>query len=176
MLIKNAQLWYVKMDPKKPNAMFDKENPTWEIQMRTDSKKEAAEWKAANLKVKAEIPEEGKPYWKCNVKRKSFKSNGDPIEAPKLVNGKLSDIDPNTVGNGSIGDVQIFQYEYDMIGKEGKRVKGIASMLKGVMLKKHIVYVPQPHEDDFELSDTEVVQPPSEEEAEDPSTEVEETF
>jgi len=37
-IINNASIWFAKLDPKRPNNKFNKTNPTWECQIRTESK------------------------------------------------------------------------------------------------------------------------------------------
>ena len=48
-ILKNVELFYPRLDPKKPNSKFNKENPTWEVQIRTRDKKVKAEWVKLNL-------------------------------------------------------------------------------------------------------------------------------
>lgn len=153
-LIKNAELHFVKCDPKRPNAKFNKKNPTWEVQIRTTDKNQRKEWEAMGLPVKAVVPDEGAPYWKVNLRKKSFKESGEAAKPVNVVNGQLDDIDPNTIGNGSIGHVRIYQYEYNNEGTQG-----IASILMAIQVVRHILYVAQPREDDFEMTETEVIAP-----------------
>jgi hypothetical protein len=154
-LIKDAELFFAKLDPKRPNAKFNEEQPTWEVQIRTRDKKKAEVWKKElHLKVVTDTDADEKTFYKVNLKRKSKKKDGTPLTPVKVVNGALDDVDPNSIGNGSIGDVQIFQYDYEVNKK-----KGIASMLKAIQLKKHIVYTPPKRDDDFEMTDTETVTP-----------------
>ena len=54
------------------------------------------------------------------------------------------------IGNGSMGNIRLFQYEY---GEEGK----IASMLMAIQITKLNEYIPKPAEDEFEMTETEVV-------------------
>ena len=153
-IIKNAELWYTKLDPKKPNASFNKEQPTWEVQIRTRSKAQMTEWKGLGLKPKMDEDQDGKAFWRVNLKKKSKKKDGEAVAPVKVVNGALEDVDPKSIGNGSIGDVRVFQYDYDVGGKQG-----LATMLMAIQLKKHIVYEPPASEDDFEMTETETVRP-----------------
>ena len=160
-MIKSAEIWYTKLNPKRPNAKYNKKNPTWEIQIRTYSPATKKAWEAMNLNCTAVLPEEEgeKPYWRVNLKKKSLDKDGEPAKPVKIVDGQLNEIDPDTIANGSIGNIRIFQYEYDNDGD-----KGIASMLMAIQLTKHIVYVPKPRDDDFEMTDTEVIAGEGEEE------------
>jgi hypothetical protein len=80
------------------------------------------------------------------------KRNGEAQNPVTLVGGDLSAIDPNTLGNGSIGNVRLYQYDYDVNGK-----KGIASMLMAVQITTLKEYTPKPREDDFKMTEMEVI-------------------
>jgi hypothetical protein len=71
-----------------------------------------------------------------------------------VINGKMVPIDPNSIGNGSLANVRIFQYEYT---NETTNKKGIASVLMGIQVTKHIVYVPKARDDDFGETNNEVI-------------------
>jgi len=153
-ILKDVELYFCRLDPKRPNDKYNKEQPTWEIQIRTKNKAQAAEWKKLNINVKTETDENDKVYYKANIKKKSKKKEKDgslsDVQPVTVLNGSLETIDPNSIGNGSVGNIRIFQYPY---GDDGK----IASMLMAVQVTKHVVYVPKPREDDFDMVDTEVV-------------------
>lgn len=152
-ILKNVELFYPRLDPKKPNAKFNKEQPTWEVQIRTRDKKVKAEWAALNLKPKTVEDDDGKVFYSVTLRKKSKKkekdgtySNAQPV---KVLDGGLNDINPMSIGNGSVGNVRIFQYEY---GEEAK----IASMLMAVQITKLNEYIPKASDDDFEMTETEV--------------------
>ena len=153
-IIKDCSIWFAKLDPKRPNSKFNKKNPTWELQIRTNDKNVKKEWEALGLGVKPVVPDEGEPYFRVNLRKKSIKEDGEPASYVKVVDGNLKDVDPNTVGNGSIGNIRIFQYKYKNDGKEGT-----ASVLMGIQLTRHILYKAKPRDDDFEETETEVVAP-----------------
>lgn len=171
-MLKNCEIHHVKCDPKHPNANFNKKNPTWEVQIRTANPEQRDEWIAQNLKPKLMVykegtkddngediggmpilNEEGKRQWRVNLKKKSITKDGEKASPVKVVTGGLDDVDPNTVGNGSIAHVRIYQYEYTADGK-----KGIAHVLMGIQLKRHKVYVPKARDDDFEAEDMETIE------------------
>lgn len=156
-IIKDCELWFCKLDPKRPNNKFNKQNPTWECQIRTTDKAVKKAWEEMQLAVKAVVPDEGVPYFRVNLRKKSIKEDGEKASPIKVINGKLEDIDPTSIGNGSIGNIRIFQYEYPK--KDGS--KGIASVLMGVQVTKHIVFVQKPRSDEFGETDTEVIEPNS---------------
>ncbi len=152
-IIRDCEIWFAKLDPKRPNAKYNKKNPTWECQIRTTSKEVKKSWEAMNLSVKAVLPDEGAPYYRVNLRKKSIKEDGEAAGPVKVVNGGLEDIDPNTIGNGSIGNIRIFQYEYP----KDDKTKGIASVLMGIQITKHIVYKAKARDDDFDMTETETV-------------------
>jgi len=151
-IIKNVEMYFAKLNPKRPNAKFNKKNPTWEVQIRTTDKAQSKEWEKLGLSVKAFIPDDGAPFYRVNLRKKSIKEDGEPSSPVSIVDGKLNPVDPDTIGNSSVGNIRVFQYEYTSEGK-----KGIASVLMAVQLTKHLVYTPPARDDDFEETETEMV-------------------
>ena len=168
MILNDCEIWFAKVDPNRPNAKFNRENPTWELQIRTQDKEQKRDWEEKGLIVKPVVPDEGEPYFRVNLRKKSIKVDGEPSSPIKVVDTKLQPVDPNSIGNKSIGNIRIFQYEYTT--KTGQ--PGIVSVLMGVQLTKHIIYNPPPRDDEFTELDrnTEVIEPPSEEESEEASS------
>ena len=150
-ILKNVELWFAKLDPKKPNAMFDKEYPTWEVQIRTRDRAQASSWKELKISVKPDEDDDG-VFYKATLKKKSKKRNGEAQNPVTLVGGDLSPVDPNKLGNGSVGNVRIYQYEYNVAGRTG-----IASMLMAVQVTKLKEYEPKPREDELEMTNMEVI-------------------
>jgi hypothetical protein len=164
-ILKNVEIWFPKLDPKRPAKVFNPENPTWEVQIRTTNKAQKIEWEQHHIKVKAvrEDPsdEESKIlYYKAGLKKKSLKEGkvkgvfDEPSVPVELVDGRGNPVDPNTVGNGSIANIRIFEKDYVYQGKEG-----ISAMLVGIQLIKHVVWVGKPMEEFEDVFDTETVMP-----------------
>jgi hypothetical protein len=171
-ILKNVEIHFVHCDPKRPQKKFNPTNPTWECQLRTKDKAVKDEWLALNLRVKPVMDENDVvTHYRVNLKKKSLKVSGpkekpvyEPAPPVQVINGKGADVDPNTIGNGSIANVRIFQHDYVYEGK-----KGIKSILMAIQLVKHIVYVPKPMED-FGEAETETIMPDPEDEEEDRAT------
>jgi hypothetical protein len=156
MIISNVELFFCKLDPERPSARFNKVNPTWEVQIRTKDKDIRNDWIAAGMNVTSVVPDVGDLYFRVNLRKKSIREDGTPADPVEVVDGKLNPIDPNTIGNGSIGNVKIHQYTYT---KEGGG-KGTASILNKVQVTKHLVYVPRAYDEDFtDVGETEVFMP-----------------
>jgi hypothetical protein len=79
-------------------------------------------------------------------------------------------LDPKIIGNSSIADVRIYQYDYSFKQK-GTTIEGTASVLMAVKLKKLVKYTPKDREE-FEKDDFEVVDPDNEDEGEDDGSHV----
>lgn len=167
-ILKNAEMWFAKLDPKHPNARMNKQNPTWELQLRTSNVEQKKEWENLGFKPKLIVGKEGeenegepiltpegKKQWRINLKKKSLNKDGEPAAPVKVVNGHLEEIEPNTLGNGSIGNVRIYQYEYT----KADGTQALAAVLMGIQVTRHVVYTPKPREDDFEMTETETVNP-----------------
>jgi hypothetical protein len=150
-ILKDCELYFAKLNPNKPNAMFDKENPTWEVQIRTRDKAKAKQWKEMSINVKPDEDDAGM-FYKATIKKRSKKRDGADQNPVQLVGGDLSEINPDKLGNGSVGNVRIYQYPYNVAGREG-----IASMLMAVQVTTYKEYEPKPREDDFEMVDMQVV-------------------
>jgi hypothetical protein len=170
-LLKNCEVYFCKLDPKHPNAKFNKAKPTWEVQIRTTDTKQKKEWEELGLKSRLIVEKEGsenegdpilrdgKKEWRFNLQKKSITKDGEKASPVKVVNAKLEEINPNSIGHGSVANIRIFQYEYVNDGK-----KGIASVLMGMQVVKHIVYTPKPRDDDFEETEGETIVPEGSEE------------
>ena len=143
IILSNVELFFAKLDPKNPNSRFDQENPTWEVQIRTKDKAVAKSWKENNLRVNPDENDDG-VFYRTNLKKKSKKRDGSDMKPVNVVAGDLSAIDPATIGNGSLANLSVFQYEYNVGGKEG-----IASMLMGVQITMLNEYTPRPKEGGF---------------------------
>jgi hypothetical protein len=143
IILSNVELFFAKLDPANPNSRFDKENPTWEVQIRTKDKAVAKSWKEQNLRVTPDENDDG-VFYRTNLKKKSKKRDGSDMAPVNVVAGDLSPVDPSTIGNGSIANLSVFQYDYNVSGKEG-----VASMLMGVQITTLNEYKPAPKQGGF---------------------------
>ena len=157
-ILQNVEIHYIHLDPKRPNATFNKANPTWEIQIRTRDKAQKKEWEAMGIRVKIEEPDDAPLFYKANLNKKSFtqqKSEANPnpemADPVTVVDGKRNPIDPNTIGNGSIANIRVFQRDH--YSDPDKKV----CILMGVQVTKLVKYVPKPRGFDDEFGETETV-------------------
>ena len=134
IVIRNAELFWAKLDPDAPVNPFNAAYPHWEIQIRTRNKSEAKDWKDQELKVTPKEDTDGILY-QVNLKAKAFMRDGTPRKPPKIVDGQLMPLDGTTIGNGSIGNVQLDTYEYTLNGKTGTGFS-----IKGIQVTKLVEY------------------------------------
>jgi len=126
-LIQNVELNWARLD--KPVAPFGTDQ--FELQIATTDKSVANEWSSNHLNVKEK---DGKHT--VSLKRKAVKADGSPNGAPRVVNGDKSPYDfesQGLIGNGSVGNVIIYQYPYEVMGK-----KGIGNSLTAIQVVKHV--------------------------------------
>jgi len=150
-ILKNVELFYCKLDPASPNSRFDTENPTWETQIRTRNKAQAKSWKDMSIRVTPDEDDKG-VFYRANLKKKSKKRDGSDQNPVQVVSGDLSPINTLGIGNGSIANVRVYQYDYNVGGKEG-----IATMLMAVQITELHEYSPKSRDDDFEMVETKVI-------------------
>jgi|VirMetMinimDraft_7_1064189.scaffolds.fasta_scaffold24687_3 hypothetical protein len=141
VIVRDVELYWAKLvKPVEPFGTLQ-----WELQMRTRDKDEAKKWKEDfYLNTKTEEDDEG-VFYKTNVKRKALKKDGDQNTAPDVLDNAKAAIDGNKVGNGSTGNVMLFQYPYDVGGR-----KGVASILSKVQVTDLKEYTPST-ETDFDV-------------------------
>jgi hypothetical protein len=155
-ILKNIPMQWVKLDPNRPAPAFGDGGPKWEFQAVTKNKAQADEWKAANISVKL-IELDGGMAWKASFRKSTTKKDGTPNKPVEVKNGFLQPMDPNTIGNGSVCNVRVFQYEYEVKAENGKGgKKGISTMLMEVQVTKLVEYKAQPGES-FDVEQMEVI-------------------
>mgnify|MGYP003647786119 FL=1 len=116
----------------------------WEIQIATTDKKVADEWENNYFKVK--FDKEGKKYT-VNLKRKVYRADGSENKPVRVVDASVKQIDATNLGNGSMGNVLVYQYPYETAGRTG-----VAASLTAVQVIKFEEYTGGG--EDFEVVDT----------------------
>jgi len=152
MIINNAELWFIRLDPTKPNNKFNKENPTWEVQVRTASKEVKKEWEKNGLQLRAVVPDDGDIYFRTNLRKSQFKADGTKAEPVSVVDGDLQPLDPNIIGDGSVGNIRVYQYTYEI-----NKIPTVANILMAVQitkLKKKEPYI----REDFKKEEMEIIE------------------
>ena len=127
-MIADAELNWARLDT--PVNPFGTEQ--YELQVATTDAAKAAEWKANHLNVK-----EKEGVFTASLKRKAKKADGSDNGKVRVVDAAKAPIENvRSLGNGSRGNVIVFQYPYEAMGR-----KGIASSLTAVQVTDFVEYV-----------------------------------
>ena len=120
MLLNNVSISWVKFDPMNPDMGFDKKSAQYSCTVSTTSKTEAQLWKEASINVKP-VEENGTVTYKTTLKKKIFldADGKNSTKPPAVVDKQLQPIDPSSIGNGSVGNVQVRLKPYEYMGKTG---------------------------------------------------------
>jgi len=145
VIVKDVELHWAKLET--PVDPFKTGEKLWEVQIRTADEEVAKKW-AKEYYINAKKDDEG--FWKANVKRKELNGKGETNKAPDVLGRSNQPISASNIGNGSIGDLKLFQYPYDVAGR-----KGVASMLSAVRITDLKEYAPT-SDVDFDVIDTPV--------------------
>jgi hypothetical protein len=128
-VVRGVELFWVKCDIDNPDRYQGKGSAKWTVQFRVKTKKQKEELeKEYGFKFSPVEGEDGKLVYKSSISRFAFKADAtgeenlkDPNEPVKVIGGNLAALDPNTVGNGSVGNIS-FYFKDD---KSGRTLKGI---------------------------------------------------
>ena len=126
-IIKDVELFWAKV--YTPVAPFG--TPQYEVQLRTSDEDKKKELEAAGVVMK-DCPEGG---YQGNVKRKTLKANGDPLDPPAILD-KNKNPTQVPIGNGSKGAVKLFSYDI----KAGPRKGEKGAMLSALMITDLVEY------------------------------------
>jgi hypothetical protein len=154
-LIKNVEIHFPQLDPKRPNKKFADEThpPAWTMQIRTKSKEQKLEWESKGISVKAQMDENDVlDYWRASLKKNVTNTDGEPNKPVNIVDGGLNTIDPNIIGNGSVANIRFITFEYADKKTKKTSLGCILMTMQITKLKKYTVK----HDDDFEVTDMEI--------------------
>jgi len=174
-ILKNQEIWFAKLVAGRPDKnKFDPTRPNWNLQCRTTDKAKRKEWMELGLKprtvrVDAEDDESPIAYYSVSFRKSAIKVDKitkvvTKANPPEVVDGKNKEMDPSTIGNGSIANLRLLKNDFEVGGEKKSNY-----ILMGVQLVKHIIYTGTQMEE-FEECDTETVVPedkPSEKDSDD---------
>lgn len=128
-LISDVELNWARLDT--PVNPFGTEQ--YELQIATTDAKKADELRANHLNVK-----EKDGVFTVSLKRKAKKADGSDNGKVRVVGADKTPFENvRSIGNGSRGNVIVFQYPYEAMGR-----KGVASSLTAVQITSLEEYVP----------------------------------
>lgn len=131
VIITDVILNWAKLD--KPVAPFGTEQ--WEIQIMAPKKR------MKELSQFGKVKDQGDGFVSVNLKKKAEKRDGSAAQKVRVVDANKKPIDPNTIGNGSKGNVIVLQNEYEIKGPKGNVTKsGTSTMLTAVQVTELKIY------------------------------------
>jgi hypothetical protein len=151
VIVRDVELHWAKLN-KAVDSFGDMK---WEVQCRVHDKDIADKLKKDMfLNIKSDEDDNGDKYWRFNVQRKLYKAGQDALpehereknSPPEVLNGNRDPITAS-IGNGSKGNLKLFQAPYDYKGK-----KGVSTVLTAVQVTELKVYE-QNSSVDFDLVD-----------------------
>lgn len=131
--IEGATLNWVKVAKPQQNP-FNKEEYQYEMQIATTDAAKAEEWKANHLNVKTK---DG--VHTVSLRRKAKRADGSDNGPVRVVDANLAPFENvSTIGNGSVGNVIVFQYPWNNMGRSG-----ISSSLTAIQVIEYKEYKPE---------------------------------
>ena len=125
-VLKNVELRWPKL--AQPVSPFG--DLIWEFQMVTKVQGQADNWKKHNFNVK-----EKDGVWFVNVSKHAIKKDGTPAKPINVMNGRLEPLDPATLGNESIANIEFLPSEWSHSGRSG-----IKNHCLSMQVVKHVVF------------------------------------
>ena len=158
--IMNAEVRWVKCDPKNPVRNYNEDGYEWSLMLLTNDPATAKSWADEHhLTVKRKKPKEGEkatgdePFVTYLRKLAYRDDEGKDAcrPAPSCVAADLSPLNPNIVGNGSLANIQVRYREWSY-----KKKSGVTADLIGIQVIDLHPYVPV--EEEFEATEMKVTE------------------
>jgi len=157
-IVRDVEFYWTKLD--KVVKPFGVER--WETQIRTRDEAKAKELQELFLTVKKEVAKnekgfkDGEIYWKTNLKRNLYRAGQDSLPEherekntpPEVLNTQKKPLGA-LIGNGSVGNVKLFQTPWAKGGR-----KGVSTTLVSVQVTDLKPYEPETGAD-FDIIDSE---------------------
>ena len=152
-ILKGATLMFAKLDAKRPVLNYNEDGYEWQLQVRTQDKKQAKQWKEEfhlNVKMDQEDTKTKEIWHTARLARRAYMIEDgkdtmfDPPEVLIVEDDVAKPFDARTIGNGSVADVKIQMRSYTY-----KKKEGITADLLGVLVRdlKEYTQVPDPEWD-----------------------------
>ena len=111
----------------KPEQSFDKTYTQWSVVVLVDDATSEKMVKAGMTGAGKTTTVDGTDVPSIRMNRKThWKKSGDEKTPVKVVDMYGQDLDPRTIGNGSVANIQYTATPYDFNGKKGRSVELVA--------------------------------------------------
>jgi hypothetical protein len=152
-IIKQVELHWPKLN--RPTSPFGEE--IYDLQCRVPVKRKAELEQFGKTRTVDDAP----GMVVLNVRKKANKSDGTPARKPIVVDGARDPLDPDTIGNGSIGNIRLRLNDYEIRHpKTGAVTKsGTKAVLEAVQVTTLKVFTPKGGDmNDFDEEEMEIVE------------------
>lgn len=133
MILDNVEVSWVKLDPKNPDPGYGGKSLQYSLVASVTDGAKAAKFNQTKPGLFKPVLDkntmEPTGVFNANLKRKIFKNEAGEITTPsiKVVDKKMNPIaDVNSIGNGTLANVQVDFKPYDVAGNKGVSVRLIA--------------------------------------------------
>jgi len=134
-MIKEVKLYWAKLD--KPVSPFGTDQ--WELSIQVDKKREKEISSLGRVKAGFEPNTVA-----VQLKKKALKKDGTEAAKVRVVDAGKNPLDSKTIGNGSVGNVIVYQSDYQIKAPNGKVTKeGTSTMLTAVQVLDLVKYEPK---------------------------------
>ena len=155
IILNGVRLFWVKCDPENPADAYEADKPKrWEAQLRIalDDKKNIDIIKGAGLNLKPATDETDGMHGRLQVYKPIVNRAGESLQPVRVVTGRNEPLDPNIIGNGSIGNVRLHVYPFEVRNSKGKVTRqGVSCMLMAIQVTMLKPY--HGKKQDFEVAD-----------------------
>lgn len=139
ILVNDLEFNWARLSTAYKNQ-FGGENYEMQVVAAADRKEELE----AIFCKEAKMTEDGRISF--NLKRKATKANGEANSKVRVVDAQRNELDASKIGNGSKGNVIVWQYDYEFAGS-----KGMTTSLTAVQVTDLVVYEGSAGSVDFDV-------------------------
>ena len=146
-IIKNVTFKWVKIDTPVDNYSGDK--MIYDIQVLVPAAREA------ELSIYRKVRDMGEGMVGINLSKNAFKQDGTEAAKVRCVDNNKLALDPKIVGNGSVGNVMVFQKPYEIKNPKTQKVtkSGISTTLSAIQIVNLVKYERKAVGMDFDMED-----------------------
>lgn len=149
MILRNVELHWARLDPNSPDMGFSGDKPQWNVQLRTRSKEQCEEWKKLGMNPQVNDDDDG-IFYRVSLRKDALSKDGSANKPVPVVGADVMPLDDVTkIGNGTIANVKVRNFEWKFQGKEG-----IGFRLEAIQVVKLIEYAGKSEGIGFETLET----------------------
>lgn len=130
-VLKNVTAYWCKTG--KPEKKYASEETQWSVKLVVEPKISKAWVKKGFAQKEKTMEVDGKEHRMIQITKNTHRKDGKEVDPPLVVDKYGRELDPDSVGNGSVVDVQYRIFEWDMAGRSG-----LKPILEAVRVVDHV--------------------------------------